>query len=562
MSGITRRGFVKGAALAPLALTPFTSMAQQEATAERFDIVVAGAGHNSLVCAAYLAKAGYKVLVLEGRPTIGGGCKTAEVCMRGFKEDLCSSVHTGIQSNPLIRDNELNLRDYGLEYIDPDPIMYTQFSDGSSLALWRDLDRTCAEYARISKKDAETFRRLFAEYKAYTEATAANRSAAPGSSAQAATAASIPHSGIWQRRLAMSGYDLVRELFEDDRIRAFHLAVGHFSAIPGGDPGTGAQAFSVIGQQISGRPIPKGGSGMLSVALGRFLEAHNAVVLTNKPVTQFTIEGGKCVGVHCADGSSYRAEKAVVSTIHIKHLVEMAPRDLWGEDFLEGVRLFQPEHAMFSFHYATKEPPKYTLVSGGTISTCEAVFISSPERILRLGYDNARGIVDMDDPPPLQVVSATVPDPSRAPAGFHTLKLEGTMPYALKEGPKHWDNVKDEVAEGMLAYLRRFAPNLTPDKILGKFLESPLDIERMNPAMWRGSAHHGASNAAQSGTMRPVPGWAQYRMPISGLYQTGACTAPGGSITGMPGRNAATVMLKDFGTSIEEVVRKNANKTS
>ena len=560
MSGITRRGFVKGAALAPLALTPFSSMAQQAAPAERFDIVVAGAGHNSLVCAAYLSKAGYKVLVLEGRPTIGGGCKTAEVCLRGFKEDLCSSVHSGIQSNPLLRDNELNLRDYGLEYIDPDPILYTQFADGSSIALWKDLDRTCAEYARISKKDAETYRRLFAEFKAYSEAAAANRSGAPGSSA--AGAASIPHSGVWQRRFAMSGYDLVRELFEDDRIRTFHLGVGHFSAIPGGDPGTGGQAFSVIGQQVNGRPIPKGGSGMLSVALGRFLEAHNAVVLTNKPVTEFIIEGGKCVGVRCADGSSYRAEKAVVSTIHIKHLVDMAPSDLWGEDFLEGVRLFQPEHAMFSFHYATTEPPKYRLASGGTISTCEAIFMSSPERILRLGYDNARGIVDMDDPPPLQIVSATVPDPSRAPAGFHTLKLEGTLPYALKEGPQHWDNIKDEVAEGFLNYLRRFAPNLTPDKFLGKFLESPLDIERMNPAMWRGSAHHGASNAAQSGAMRPVPGWAQYKMPIPGLYQTGACTAPGGSITGLPGRNAATVMLKDFGTSIEEVVGKNTNKIS
>src|ERR1700737_2620660 len=156
MSGMTRRGFVKGAALAPLALSPLTSVAQEAAKTEapktdRFDIVVAGAGHNSLICAAYLAKAGYKVLVLEGRPTIGGGTKTAEVCLPGFKEDLCSSVHAGISANPLIRNNELNLRDYGLEYIDPDPIMYTQFSDGSSLALWRDLDRTCAEYAKISK---------------------------------------------------------------------------------------------------------------------------------------------------------------------------------------------------------------------------------------------------------------------------------------------------------------------------------------------------------------------------------------------------------------------------
>src|SRR5580692_12738114 len=111
MSGITRRGFVKGAALAPLALTPFTSMAEQVAPTERFDIVVAGAGHNSLVCSAYLAKAGYKVLVLEGRPTIGGGCKTAEVCLPGFKEDLCSSVHGAFRTNPAFKD--LSLSDYG-----------------------------------------------------------------------------------------------------------------------------------------------------------------------------------------------------------------------------------------------------------------------------------------------------------------------------------------------------------------------------------------------------------------------------------------------------------------
>src|SRR5580704_5814382 len=185
MGEITRRGLVTGAALAPLAL-PFRSAAQPAAGPEHFDIVIAGAGHNSLICAAYLAKAGYKVLVLEGRPTIGGGCKTAEVCMRGFKEDLCSSVHTGIQSNPLLRDNELNLRDYGLEYIDPDPVLYTQFADGSSIVLWQDLEHTCAEYSRISKKDAQTYRRMFAEFKSYTEASAANRAASSGSSATGA----------------------------------------------------------------------------------------------------------------------------------------------------------------------------------------------------------------------------------------------------------------------------------------------------------------------------------------------------------------------------------------
>src|SRR5258708_39096996 len=116
----TRRGFVKGAALVPLALVPFRSIANQSVPNDRFDFVFAGAGHNSLICAAYLAKGGYKVLVLGGRPTIGGGTKTAGVCMPGFKEDLCSTVQAGISGKPLIRNNELPLRDYGYgECVDP-----------------------------------------------------------------------------------------------------------------------------------------------------------------------------------------------------------------------------------------------------------------------------------------------------------------------------------------------------------------------------------------------------------------------------------------------------------
>ena len=128
-------------------------MAQQGASAEKFDFVVAGAGHNSLITAAYLAKAGYTVLVLEGRPTIGGGTKTAEVCLPGFKEDLCSTVHAGIANNPLVRNNELNLRDYGYgEYIDPDPVMHIPFLDGAYITVWRDIDRTCETISRFSKQ--------------------------------------------------------------------------------------------------------------------------------------------------------------------------------------------------------------------------------------------------------------------------------------------------------------------------------------------------------------------------------------------------------------------------
>ena len=278
MSAITRRGFVKGAALAPLALAPFGSLAQQGAApGDKFDFVFAGAGHNSLVCAAYLAKGGFKVLVLEGRPTIGGGTKTAEVCMPGFKEDLCSSVHSGISNNPLMKNDELHLRDYGYgEYIESDPVMHIPFLDGTYITVWHDLDRTCETIARFSKKDAETYRRMVAEFKAYNAARASRGESGAGS------ASKIPKAGVWRRRLAMSGYDLVTELYESEQMRRANLVCGHFGSVPGGNQGTGSQAFSLVTQQLSGRVIPKGGSGTLAVALGKFIEAHNGVVTISR----------------------------------------------------------------------------------------------------------------------------------------------------------------------------------------------------------------------------------------------------------------------------------------
>ena len=526
--------------MAPLVLN--TAVAAGTAAGENlFDFVVAGAGHNSLITAAYLAKAGFSVVVLEGRPMIGGGCKTAEALMPGFKTDMCSSVHGFIQSNPLLRDNELNLRDYGLEYIDPDPIMHISFSDRSSITVWQDEDRTYEEYAKISKRDANTFRTLLAEWKAYRKARA--------------TGAPIPMENIWRRRLAMSSYDLVHELFESDKVRSFHLAVGRFSSVHGGDPQTGRFAFNVMTQQMNGRPMPVGGSGMLSESLGQVIRDHGGVILTNMPVVQLVVENGQCKGVECLDGSKFRARNGVVSTIHVKHLVDMAPKDLWGDEFLTGIDLIQPEHAMFAFHYALKEPPKFVLEDGSTISPSEAALMENPQKVLTSYLENEMGEFTIEGMP-LQMVCPSIADPTRAPEGHHTMKILGNLPYELKEGPQHWDVIRDEVGEKVLNYFRRYTPNLTDDVILAKFLNTPLDIERWNPAMWKGSTHAFKAGPAQTGDMRPVPGWSNFRMPIQGLYQTGACTGAGGSIRGTPGRDAARVILKDFGTSLEEVVGK------
>lgn len=556
MSTISRREFVKTTALAPLAVTPFSASAQTPKQ-DRFDFVIAGAGHNSMIAAAYLAKAGYRCLLLEGRPMVGGGVKTAQLTLRGFKDDVCSTSHAFLMDNPMMKNDELRLRDYGLEYVDPDPIFHVPFADGSYLTQWRDVDRTCDEFAKFSKKDAAAYRKMLAEFDTI-KPIVMGASFTPIGFGKPVNEqlGQLPRGKLWQRRMAMSAWEIIRDTFEDEHSRTFLLFMAHLAAEPPDAPVTGRLAYGAARQQHSGRPLPKGGSGVLTQALARYIEARGGVLFTNKWVRRLLIENGKCVGVECSDGSSYRAEKAVVSTIHIKHLVDMAPRELWGQDFIDGVDTWQAEIPMFVTHVATSEAPKFA-VQGGTLAPVETGILVSPQRALRFSYDDQSGAVNMDDPP-MQIICPTVADPTRAPAGLHSIKIVGWQPYELKEGPDHWDQVKEEVSDGYLKFLRRYAPNMTEDKILARFITSPRDLERMNPHFWHGSAHAGAQSASQTGPMRPMPGWAQHKMPIPGLYQTGATTHPGGSVTGGPGRNAATVILKDLGTSIEEVVSKKA----
>ncbi|MBZ5527277.1 MAG: NAD(P)/FAD-dependent oxidoreductase [Acidobacteriia bacterium] len=559
MSAMSRRGFVKGAAMAPLAakaLTMEQGGTPAVAGGEKYDVVVAGAGHNSLVAAAYLAKAGYRCLVLEGRPVVGGGAKTAELTLPGVKHDVCSSAHVLIQDSPMMRNDELGLSEYGLEYILPDPVVHIPFADGSYITQWRDMERTCAEFARFSKKDAAAYKRMLTEYAEIAPVFGASAYTPIGLGKPInELLAAHPKGKLWQRRMAMSAWEIIRDNFEDEHCRAFMTWMAYQTVVPPEDAMTGRLAYALVsGRQRWSWTTPKGGSGALTQALARLIEAHGGTILTNKWVRKLIVENGKCTGVECDDGNAYRAEKAVLSTIHIKHLVDMAPKEAFGQEFIQGVETWQAGITLFVTHYTTTEPPTFA-VAGGTISPVASGTMVTPERALRVAYDFACKRVNVEEPP-LLVVCSTVADPSRAPKGIHTIKVIGNQPYELKEGPEHWDTIKNQVADANLNYLRKFSPNLTDDKILARIVESPLDLERMNPHNWHGTCHGGAQDAAQSGPLRPVPGWAQHRMPIPGLYQTGATTHPGGSVSGGPGRNAAIVMLKDFGKSLEEVVKK------
>jgi phytoene dehydrogenase-like protein len=549
MADITRRGFVKGAAVAPLAFSPFTMA--QTSSAPHYDIVVVGAGHNSLITACYLAKAGFKCLVLEGRPKIGGGTKTAQLTLSGFEHDVCSSIHARIQANPLMKNNELNLGEYGLEYIFPDPVYHIAFPDGSYITKWRDFDRTCAEIAKYSKKDAETWRRMANESDEIRSIVNQVEYTPIGfGKSLAERLAEHPKGKVWQRRMAMSKWDVLHQNFEDER-----TMVAMMPPFPKEltGPYSGFSAYPSKKEEV---PQPKGGSGMIATALQRFLEARGGEILVNKPVEQLIVESGKCVGVECADGSSYRAEKAVLSTVHIKQLVNMAPKEMWPQDFLEGVKTFNTGNASFNSHFATTEPLKFP-TKEGTVVPVHISNIQSCKRALRYESEIIAGEFHVEEPV-LHIVQTSVADPTRAPAGMHTIRVlcEQAI-YDLPDGgPGRWAEIKAEVQLAHLRAMQKIAPSLTDDKILARFSTSPVDIEQMNAAMWHGSCHSGTDGPAQAGAMRPVPGWSQHRMPIPGLYQTGGTTHPGGGVSGGPGRNAAVVMLKDFGTSMEEVLSK------
>jgi phytoene dehydrogenase-like protein len=231
----------------------------------------------------------------------------------------------------------------------------------------------------------------------------------------------------------------------------------------------------------------------------------------------------------------------------------MAPDEAWGEDFLYGVATYDPGVAAFAAHYLTNEPPHYRLRDGTELSAVSAGVAGWPEQIVQMGRDVKEGRL-VRDGAWLLFPTPTVEDPSRAPAGHHTVKLLGMQPYDPGGGPGAWTDLRDEIAAVHLGHLRRAAPNLTDEKILAELIVAPPDLERANPHMWRGTFHGGDRSLGHSGRLRPAPGWAQHRMPIPGLYQTGGTTHPGGSVTGAPGRNAAIVMLTDLGHDPHEVM--------
>lgn len=523
------------------------------------DVVVAGAGHNSLVTAAYLARAGMRVLVLERASRIGGDTSTEEVTLPGFRHDLCASAHTIFQSSPIIRSDELQLGRYGLRYLFPDPVVVMPFTGGGGIAMYRDRAATVREIARFSARDARAYQRMLDDWDAIKESQNRARYSPATTPSNATLDLEATTPGVEAVRWRYSSaLDTVRERFEDEHVRTFFLWLSLMTMARVDQPGTGLLPLSIAaGRQAFSWTTAQGGSVALPDALARIVVEHGGEVRAGAEVTRILIEGGRAVGVVTADGSEHRARRAVVSTIHVKHLPAIVGADALGEDFLRGLERWRAGVTMFVTHYALAAVPQYALDAGATASVAAGICESTEDLLAALAAFE-RGEIHLERPPLLCIASSVV-DATRAPAGRHTLKVVGFLPYELRDGgPARWDAIKNDVSDALLEHYLRHTTGLSRRDILARHIESPVDLERRNPHNYRGSCHGGEQDLAHEGALRPMPGWSGYRLPIAGLYQTGATTHPGASVTGAPGRNCAQVMLEDLGLTLADVIAGKA----
>ncbi|GAA2113292.1 NAD(P)/FAD-dependent oxidoreductase [Actinomadura alba] len=500
------------------------------------DVVIIGAGHNSLVSAAYLAAAGLEVIVLEARDVIGGNTVTEELTLPGYRHDSCSSAHVLIQSNPLIRDDELGLGRYGLTYAHPDPAVVMRLRDGSSLVMHRDPAATAKEIAVRSARDAQAYLRLHEEWE--------NDLKAPHGRWNAGTL--DPGARADDRRYAelreRSALEVVHERFVDDGVRDLLLWLS-FATIQRPDrAGTGVLPFAITtGRSRFGWTVPVGGSGALPRALARLVEDRGGAVLTGRPVEAVLVAGGRASGVRCAGGEVYAARRAVVSSAHIAQLADMIEGAAAPPAVLSARRAWRPGLTLFAVHLALRTPLRYALPEGRSVEAV-AGGLGSAAGLSRQITAFDQGETYAADPW-LLVVCPNAVDGTRAPAGHATCKLLTIAPYRLAGG-RDWGAERERFAAALLARAAARIGGLDDANVLAVRPESPTDLERRNPHNAGGSCH-GGEFVVDGGTGL-LPGWPDAAL-LPGLYPTGATVHPGGSVSGRPGRNTARRVLTDLG---------------
>lgn len=518
------------------------------------DVIVVGGGHNGLTAAAYLAKAGLDVLVLEAKEYVGGGVITQEATLPGFKHDMHAIAHIFIQGNPLIRDDELGLLSrHGLEYIFPDPSIAVAFPDGDHIVFYRDVHKTAETIARISPRDAESYLRFHEFADRLLDVLMAGLFSPPPPLGTFFQQLDQTETGQEMLRMLMMSYlDVCNEWFEHPKVKAALVRwVSEILAAPE-EGGTGAfllMMVPVIHRYGLGYAV--GGSGSLTNALVAALREWGGTVRTGAQVDRFLFSGDRVTGVLLASGERIDARRAVVADLNIKQLPDMVDHR-FGTEWERKVNRIKPVgFVLLAGHLALSEAPIFA--AGPEVGSAGFQEIAVPLPELLQTFDGLKYGVPISNIPSIAIASAW--DPTRAPSGKHTLYLLSYAPLELAEGT--WDEAKEAIFDKVFDTFCQLTTNMDRDKVLGRVVHSPVDSERFNMSWPNGDPGHFGSQLFQFMGYRPMPNMG-YRLPAEGFYLVGPSTHPGSGVTG-GARAGAQAILDDLGyDSLEVITRREA----
>ena len=521
------------------------------------DAIIIGGGHNGLVCAAYLARAGRKVLVLERREQVGGAAMTEEV-FPGFRFSVFSYVVSLLRPE-IIRD--LELPRHGLHIL-PLESTITPLENGDYLGQWNDHDQNRRELARHSLRDAEAYDEFglmlhqmaraikpllgmappnptsfsFSELLGMKRLAEHFRSLGPG------------RFHMLHKLLTMSSADFLDEWFETEALKATKSASGIIGTMLGPrSPGTAYVLLHHYMGELDGVfrawGFAKGGNGSVSAAIAAAARAAGAEIRTSAPVAQVLVKRGRAIGVVLENGDEIRAKLVVSNADPRRTFMQLVGEKHLPDEFVDSIRRFRFRGSSAKVNLALGELPDFTCLPANRINGRAhlrgAISISPSVGYLERAYDDAK-YGEISRRPYMDIVIPSMLDPAMAPPGKHVMSIfVQYAPYHLNGG---WtDARRDALGDAVVDTLAQYAPNLK-GAILHRQVVTPADIERI-VGLSEGNIFQGELSLQQMFFLRPVPAWAKYRTPLAGLYQCGAGTHPGGGVMGASGRNAARAIL-------------------
>ncbi len=519
----------------------------------QYDAIIIGAGHNGLVTAALLAKAGFKTLVLEQRDVLGGAAATEEI-FPGFK------INTGAQDAGLFRDEiieELNLKAHGLAFRESEAAVFAPQPDGSALTLWRDVAKSAAEIAKISPRDAERYPDFVAEIGRYAQALSGMLLLTPPELMERnlSDAAAWGKFGLALRRmggkemmefmriLPLPVNDYLNEWFESDALKG---ALGA-AALAGNQLGVrgGGTTFMLLYQHANGfqrHRFVVGGIGQLAAALAAAAQQHGAEIRMGTAVSHILLDDEeRAMGVALADNAEIHAKIIISNADPRRTFFNLVGPTNLEPHFMRHVRNIIYRGVTAKMNLTLSGLPRF---NGQTdeAQLSGHIRIAPSLDYLERAYD--AGKYGRPSPnPSLDITIPTLLDPALAPAGQHVMSI--TMQYAPYDlGGPGWDNQRDQLGNAIIKTLAQYAPNIQ-SLISNRQIITPLDWEQQY-SLTEGSILHGQMSLDQFLIMRPVSGWSRYHTPVENLFLCGAGTHPGGGVTGAPGYNAAREVIKSL----------------